>query len=399
MTDFACRFAAALSTEERADAAFEATTAELASKLEGRPDLVVAFYTHHYGPAIDQFPAQMMERFQPRAFLGCTGESIVGNAREVENSAALVVWGARLPETSLTAAHLEFVRTAEGPAIVGWPESLSGEWPKSASLLLLGEPFSFPADWLLERLNAERPGLQVVGGMAGGAFGPGKNRVAVGERSYAAGAAALVIDGPVEVRAVVSQGCRPVGRSYVVTKAEQQMIQELAGKSPLAQLRDLYQELPAADRELVSRGVHVGRVIDEYKESFGRGDFLVRNVVGADRDSGSLAIADFVRRGQTVQFHVRDAVAADEDLRVLLAATRDEFRPQGGLLFTCNGRGSRLFDVPDHDARAVNDVWPELPLAGFFAQGEIGPVGGKNFMHGFTASLALFGPRSTKPPQ
>ena len=389
------RIAAALSTDENADAAFEAACGELAARLDGAPDLLVAFYTHHYGPAIDEFPARLAKRFAPRAQLGCTGESLVAGAREVEHSPALTLWGARLPQTSLTPVRLEFKRTADGPAILGWPESLSGDWPAGSTLLVLAEPFSFPADWLLERINAEHPGVQVAGGMAGGAFGPGKNRVAVGDRSYADGAVALLIEGATDVRTVVSQGCRPIGRPYIVTKSDQQMIQELSGKPPLEQLHELYQELSEPDRELVARGVHLGRVIDEYKESFGRGDFLVRNVVGADRATGALALADFVRRGQTVQFHVRDAAAADEDLRALLAAARDGFQPDGGLLFTCNGRGSRLFDVADHDARAVAEVWPELPLAGFFAQGELGPVGGKNFMHGFTACAALFGRRST----
>jgi small ligand-binding sensory domain FIST len=134
-------------------------------------------------------------------------------------------------------------------------------------------------------------------------------------------------------------------------------------------------------------------VINEYQETFGRGDFLIRNVMGADRETGSIAVADFIRRGQTVQFHVRDAASADEDLRALLAETGRGFTPAGGLLFTCNGRGTRMFDAPDHDAATIDDAWPGLPLAGLFAQGELGPVGGRSFMHGFTASLALFGPK------
>lgn len=391
MSDAEFRFAAALSTVEDADTAFAEVVAQVETSLGGPPDLVVAFYTHHHGPAIDAFPRRLHDRWQPKALIGCTGESIVGNRREVETSAALAVWGARLPGVSLETMHLEFQRTPEGPAITGWPESTTADWPDHATLLVLGEPFSFPADWFLERINHDRPGTTVCGGMAGGAFGPGKNRVAVGPQSFSSGAAAVLLHGPIDVRTVVSQGCRPIGRPYVVTKAEQQMIQELAGKPPLVQLHELFKELSEADRELVSKGIHVGRVVDEYKGATGRGDFLVRNVIGADRESGGLAVADFMRRGQTVQFHVRDAAGADEDLRELLASVDTTFTPEAGLLFTCNGRGSRLFDVPDHDAAAVNDVWPDLPLAGFFAQGELGPVGGKNFMHGFTASLALFG--------
>jgi small ligand-binding sensory domain FIST len=289
--------------------------------------------------------------------------------------------------------HLNFVRTAEGPSIVGWPDAAVDAWPEGAALIVLGEPFSFPADWLAEKIHADRRGAIVCGGMASGAFGPGKNRVAVDEASHAAGAAAVLVHGPVTVRTVVSQGCKPIGKPAVVTKAEQQTIQELGGRPPLEMLQELFDELPPEDRALVNQGLHVGRVINEYQDSFGRGDFLIRNVVGADRGTGAIAVADFIRPGQTVQFHVRDARSADDDLRSLLTEAGRNFRPEGALLFTCNGRGTRMFDTADHDAAAVDDAWPGLPLAGLFAQGEVGPVGGRSFVHGFTAGLALFGPK------
>ena len=176
-----------------------------------------------------------------------------------------------------------------------------------------------------------------------------------------------------------------------MTRANQNVIQELGGKPPLAQLQELFPSLTPAEKMLIQRGLHVGRVINEYQERFGRGDFLIRNVIGADPDSGAMAIGDYVRTGQTVQFHVRDAASADEDLSLLLSQQQSGASPPaGGLLFTCNGRGTRLFDQPHHDAALVRRFWNNLPLAGFFAQGELGPVGGKNFVHGFTASLVLF---------
>lgn len=384
------RFAAALSTASNVATALQECGDELSAALGGPPDLLIAFYTHHFGPEIDSIPAKLVERLRPKVFLGATGESIVGNGREIETSSAFSLWGARLPGVDVTPLRLEFARTPEGPTITGWPESVTGEWPAGAALLVLGEPFSFPADWLLERLNEDRPGVPVIGGMASGGRGPGQNRVAVGSESFTTGAVGVLLRGPIEVRTVVSQGCRPIGQSFVITQAEHQMIQLLGGKPPLAYLQELFETLPERDRELVNQGLHVGRVINEYQDSFERGDFLIRNVVGVDRANGGVAAADFFKRGQTVQFHVRDAVTADEDFRELLSRTAGDFRPEGGLLFTCNGRGSRLFDVPDHDAAAVQSQFANLPVAGFFAQGELGPVGGKNFMHGFTASLALF---------
>jgi small ligand-binding sensory domain FIST len=179
----------------------------------------------------------------------------------------------------------------------------------------------------------------------------------------------------------------------VITKGHDNVIAELGGKPPLRQLQEMWPELSPGDRQLMQRGgLHVGRVINEYQGEFHPGDFLIRNLLGVDQESGALAITERVRVGQTVQFHVRDAATADEDLRALLRLDRGAHpkRPAAALLFSCNGRGTRLFAEPDHDARAVRAEAGELPLAGFFAQGELGPVGGQNFIHGFTASVALF---------
>ena len=171
------------------------------------------------------------------------------------------------------------------------------------------------------------------------------------------------------------------------------IIHELSGKPAMTLLGELWQTLSPEDQRLVQRGLHVGQVINEYQDHFGRGDFLIRNVVGADPEQGVIAIGDYARTGQTVQFHVRDAQSADEDLRELLAgAAQSGARPAGALVFTCNGRGTRLFPEPNHDSGVLASRWPDLPVAGLFAQGEIGPVGGKNFLHGFTASVALFEP-------
>jgi small ligand-binding sensory domain FIST len=210
------------------------------------------------------------------------------------------------------------------------------------------------------------------------------------------GAAGVLIQGDLGMRCIVSQGCRPVGRHMVVTRAEENIITELSGKSPLAQLQSLWQELSDGDQRLFQRGLHIGRVINEYQGEFQRGDFLVRNVLGLERESGALGITDLMRVGQTVQFHVRDAETADEDLHALLQLdlSAHEHPPKGALLFSCNGRGTRLFSEPNHDAGVIRAEAGPIPLAGFFAQGELGPIGGQNFIHGFTASVALFEDRS-----
>jgi small ligand-binding sensory domain FIST len=189
------------------------------------------------------------------------------------------------------------------------------------------------------------------------------------------------------VRTVVSQGCRPVGAPLVVTHSERNVVYELAGRPALERLQELVDAADADERRLMAAGLHIGRVIDEHKADFERGDFLVRNVLGADRASGAIAVGDVLEIGATVQFHVRDAITADEDLRALL----DGHQAEAALVFTCNGRGIRLFGAPDHDAEAVSEVAGDGAVAGFFCAGELGPIGGRNFVHGFTASVALLG--------
>ena len=208
------------------------------------------------------------------------------------------------------------------------------------------------------------------------------------------GAVAIMLHGPVTVTSIVSQGCRPIGHHLVVTKSEGNVIHSLGGKPALLQLKAIFDTLASSEQQLVQRGLHLGRVVNECQEHFQQGDFLVRNVMGIDPDRGSIAVGDFLHPGQTVQFHVRDYRTADEEMRQLLSAVRKNaiYSPQAGLLFTCNGRGTKLFSEPHHDAGLVHEYLGDIPLAGFFAAGELGPIGGKNFMHGFTASLALFGP-------
>ena len=392
------RCAAALSIAADTASAVREVCERALAALGGPADLAVAFASPHHEEGV---AALLCDALGTENLIGCTGESIVGPGQEIESQPALSLWLARLPGVSVEPMHLDFERTPEGGTFVGWPDAVQDAWPAGSNLLLLGEPFSFPADFLLERMNEDRPGVQVVGGMASGAAEPGQNRVWRGRQEWNHGAVAALVHGQVRLRSVVSQGCRPIGRPLVITKAQRNMLQELSGKPALAQFSELFPTLSPQEQELVRGGLHVGRVVNEYQEHFGRGDFLVRNVVGADRASGALVLGDFVRVGQTVQFHVRDAASADEDLRELLSAARQSetsgspaktVQPAGALLFTCNGRGTRLFDAPHHDAAGIAEIWPDLPVAGFFAQGEIGPVGGRNFLHGFTASVLLVEP-------
>jgi small ligand-binding sensory domain FIST len=387
-------FASALSTAGDPQRAVAEVCQQAIAELGSPPDLAMLFLSADAAPLADVIAADACQRLQTDHLIGCTGEAIVGRAREVEGQTAASLWLAKLPDVDVQPMHLTFLGTPEGPSFFGWPDSLLEGWPNEACLLLLGDPFSFPADFLLQQINDQHPDAPVIGGMASGASQPGEARLLHGSQTYDEGAVGVLISGPVRIRSVVSQGCRPIGRHFVITKAEQNVVLQLGGKPAVSQLEAVFAELPTRERELVNHGVHLGRVVSEYLERFEQGDFLIRNVLGFDPESGALAIDDFLRTGQTVQFHIRDWETADAELRQLLAGARAASqRPaSGALMFTCNGRGTRLFPEPHHDALAIREAFGEIPVAGFFAAGELGPIGGKSFQHGFTASIALFEP-------
>ena len=383
------------STNPQLDVALREAIAAARGELGGgQADLGVVFVSAAHGGSIRPALELAADLVPARHVIGTTAEGVLAGDREYEAGPAVVVWLARLPGAWLEPVSLEYMQTPEGGSFAGWPERLSGEWPANAALVLLADPFSFPVDAFVKRMEEDHPGVPIVGGMASGGGQPGTNTLVAGPRTYDSGAVGVVVGGGVRVRPVVSQGCRPVGRPLVITKAQENLIVELGGVPALQRLREMYGDLDEVDRELVRSSLHVGRVASEYRDTFRRGDFLVRNVMGADPDTGVIAVGDLVRTGQTVQFHVRDAASADEDLRELLCGTPRPVSPAGALMFTCNGRGSRLFAEPSHDARALQDCLGPLPTAGFFAQGEIGPIGSRTFLHGFTASIALFEPAS-----
>ncbi|MGH9128628.1 MAG: FIST signal transduction protein [Acidimicrobiales bacterium] len=411
------RFASALSEHPIATTAVGEVVGQVLDHVGYAPDLAVLFVTSPQAEALEAVADTVSELLRPRALIGCVAESVVGTGREVEHRSAMSLWAGNVG--TLVPVELESVGST-GP-IVGWPDEIDFE---PAALLLVGDPFSFPVLPFFEWLASTHPGLPVVGGMASGGRGPGSSRLVIGGRVRTNGAVGVLLGPSARMSSVVSQGCRPIGFPWMVTKAEGNVIHQLAGKPPLERLEALAQgQLSPADVALVNQGgLQLGKVIDEHKATFGRGDFRIIGIMGADRRTGSIALADLVETGNTVQFHLRDAEAADEDLRHTLSSHpagggrgRDPagggrgLDPAGGgrgrraeaaLVFTCNGRGTRLFPHPHHDASVVAELLGDIPTGGFFAAGELGPVGGKNFLHSFTASIALFeeDPAIDEPP-
>ena len=355
------------------------------------PDIAIVFVSPHFADEFQDIADAIQETLQPRNMIGCVGDSIVSGGREIEGDPAITIWAAALPDTKIETARLLLERVPDRGFISGTEELPFDQITEreESALIVLGEPFSFPADLLLSQLAADYPELRVIGGMASGFQQPGKNLVLVNGTVYCEGAAGLLIDGGVKVHSVVSQGCRPIGDRTIVTKVEQNLILELGGKPAMQVLEEMFIRLPTSDHDLMSKGFFLGRVISEYQDDYEMGDFLIRNVMSMDNERSAVVVNDYFQVGQTVQFQVRDEETASNELRQLLKKT-DSAEIRGGLVFTCNGRGTKLFAEPDHDAGVIRETVGEIPLAGFFAQGEIGPVGRENHMHGYTASVLLF---------
>lgn len=370
------------------DAIDEALSIAVPSLRGSAPDLAIVFVSVHHSADQRVVLERLAERAPRAVQIGCTAEGVLATGVEVEDSPGLAVWLGHLPRVTLEPVRLRFERRGDEGMIDG----LDGLPPEDSVFVLLADPFTFPTDSFVSHLDKVAPRVRIIGGMASGARSPGTSRLFFQGQVLADGAVGVVMRGDVDIATVVSQGCRPIGELFRVTKGEGNLLMELDGRPALRRLEELYTKADERDQVLMRRGVHVGLAIRDSSADLGRGDFVIRNVLGADQDSGVLAISDVVEPGQAVQFQVRDAESAREDLRLLLDAQRlmGSGRPAGALLFSCNGRGQRLFGSPNHDVAALQRAFGIVPVAGFFAQGEIGPVSGRNFLHGFTASIALF---------
>jgi small ligand-binding sensory domain FIST len=370
---------------EAAEAASEAAREARAALRDAQVDLAFLFLSgEHFVDAEDALAAAERE-LDARHLVGCVAQGVVGRTTELESGPGAAIWTAALPGAEIETFHSVAVGTEEGVTVTGFPDL-----DRADLVALLVDPFTFPASGFLSRLNEEEDGAPLVGGLAAGSGEPDTQALFVdGEVVYEGAVGAVVRGAP--IRTIVSQGCAPVGRDAVITNAEDNVVFELAGEPALERLKgDLARLTPEQQQSAARGGVLAGLVIDENRSDYRRGDYLMRGLIGLDEESGALAIGEPVRVGQTLRFHVRDAAAADEDLRESLASAVDGGRAAGALLFTCNGRGTNMFPQPDHDARVVTEMLQTDALAGFFCGGEIGPVGGKAFLHGFTATLAVF---------
>jgi small ligand-binding sensory domain FIST len=381
------RFAAAVSTEGAYARAVDELLDALRAGLGGeRADLVFLFVSPHHEAAWLSLAERLRREFAGALLFGCSARSVIGAGREIEDAPGLAASAAALP-----GVKLEPFRLGPGPL----PDLPGGD---DAQVLLLVDPWSADLDAWIPALDARFPRGTTLGGVASGAAEPGRNRLFLGAGAARSGAVGLVLSGDVALDAVVAQGCRPVGPPLFVTGARENVLYELDGKPPMEVLNAIFASASPEEQRLFQGSLFLGIELEPEQSRFESGDFLIRNLLGADPGSGALHVAANLEERRVVQFHLRDGAAAAADLERRLARYTQECGPgaAGALLFSCLGRGRGLFGAPDHDSAALAQALGPLPLAGFFCNGEIGPVGGRTFLHGYTSAFGIFRPRRAK---
>lgn len=341
--------------------------------------------------------SQLMELLQVHAkiplLLGCSSGSLIAGGEEIEDKAGIVLGLYFLPGADLRACRFspEQVDKANGPAY--WHSETGVHSEQTNGWLVFADPFNMDADaWLRGWNKAYRP-WPVVGGLASGDATEHRTQLYLNGEVYETGGVAVSVGGEVKLASVISQGCTPIGETWTITKVDANIIAQIGNRPAYQVLLDTINQLSPDEQKQARGNLFIGLVVNEYLEEFHRGDFLIRNLIGADPKSGCIAVGALPRTGQTLQFQRRDARAATEDMTDLLGRAREQIGQSqiyGGCLCTCNGRGHRLFGVPSHDAALVQTHLGPLGLVGFFCNGEIGPIGERSFLHGYTASLALF---------
>jgi len=381
------------------EAVIRDTAAQLRAQLTGKPAFGLVFVTPDYAEKAADLLELIRVYGHVPTLIGCSGTGLVGLSQEQEEGpgfSLLVVSPPGGKATSLCFSQ-DVVEASTGPGY--WHERTGLKPADVKAWLVFLNPFSLNVEIWLKQWNQAYPHVPVFGGMAGGAPGDPEAWIFCDDR-VVPGGVALALQGDVAVNSVVSQGCKPIGEPLTVTHAEKNVLLTLGSRPAYEVLSDVYKELSDTEREQARGHLFAGIAVSEYLEEYKRGDFLVRNIIGADPKSGAVAINAVARVGQTLQYQLRDSRVASDELKRLLRERIAHLDPPpyAGLLCTCHGRGRGLFGGPNHDAGLVNDFFPGLPLTGLFANVQLGPVGDRSFAHGYTASLALLGPSSPGKP-
>jgi small ligand-binding sensory domain FIST len=405
------QWVSALSTRPSLESALKEVVEQADRLLEGPADLGIIFISSAFASEYSRLMPLLEEMLPIPAIVGCGGGGVIGTNRngvtqEAEGSPAVSLSLARLPGVKVTTFHVsaEQLPDLDSPPDT-WVNLLGVPAEEKPQFIILADPFSAKINDLLQGLDYAYQGAPKVGGLAGG-DGTRGAALFCNYRLYREGTVGVALSGNIVLDTIVAQGCRPIGRPYRVTEGERNILLKLeeqiddtgnagAERSPLESLRELVQTLSEEDRELAQHSLFVGLVSDEFKLRLEPGDFLIRNLLGVDPKVGAIAIGDRVRPGQRIQFHLRDARTSAEDLEMLLSryqrSVQDSGRSSssGALMFSCLGRGEGLYGEPNFDSRLFGKYFNNIPLSGFFCNGEIGPVGGSTFLHGYTSVFGI----------
>lgn len=380
------RWACGISQERVLRDAVDQAGRAIDQQLKGEaPHLLVAFVSPHHARSYESLPGMLMERYPGAMLVGCSGVGIIGGGLEVEGSPALSVTAAALPNVTVTPFHMDEPGTPEGVSSADDP-----------AFIVLPDPFTCDAAELLRKLDAAFPRSPKVGGLASGGRTPGQNVLFLGTKTHRAGAVGVALTGDVELDTLVAQGCRPIGEPYIVTSCEGNVIRKLGGKTPVEVLRELHESLDERDQALFMSSLFVGVEMRSESVRYKERDLLVRDILGTDPKGGALVVSARIEQWQVLRFLLRDARTAAEDLeRHLDGYVRHagKVSASGALLFSCIGRGVGLYGSPDHDSSLFRARVGHVPLGGFFCNGEIGPVGGTTFLHGYTSAFGIFRPK------
>lgn len=381
---------------------FEEAVLECAGRVRaelgsGAVTAAFVFVTPHFAEYYGELYETLDAALAPQTLLGCSAGGVIGGGEEIEQSPAVTLVAARLPDVVVRPFHLQdSLPDPDGPPDA-W-EALVGVAPADEpKFVLLADPFSTRSEALLAGLDFAFPGAAKIGGLASGASSPGLNALFLDDKVYTQGVVGASFTGDLVVDTVVAQGCRPVGELMQVTACDGNILRELEGRPALEVLQELFSTMDEEERRLAGTSLFMGVLMDEFAEDGKVGDFLVRNLIGIDPNSGAIGVGERLQEGMRVRFHLRDAKTSAEDLHAMLTGYEDTLpRRQdlsGALLFSCLGRGEHLYGEPNFDTNVFKQHLGDLPVGGFFCNGEIGPVGGETFLHGYTSSFGLFRPR------
>jgi len=379
------RWASAIATPSRLEDAIDEAADSILLQLGGQPDLVLAFVSGTYSDHYASLPAALRDRFPDATTFGCSAGGIIGSEREVEGQDAVTLMAAVLPGVTIQSFHL-------GNDPESWAAEVGVDPDQAPEFIVLTDPFSSDPAVLIPWLDAAFPESTKIGGIASGCQAAGECVLLQNDELHRTGAIGLALAGNIEIDTIVAQGCKPVASPMFITRSSGSILYELDGKSALLTLEKLVASLDDDDRKLAQTSLFLGMVMHDSREVYEHGDFLIRNIMGIDPDAHAIAIGGDVREGSIAQFHLRDAHTSEADLKDHLSK-HQYGKPAGALMFSCMGRGQGLYGKPNFDTALFHSQMGEVPMSGFFSNGEIGPVGGQTFLHSYTSAFGLLRPK------